>query len=455
MDGTKGTRRIAVIGAGASGTLTAAHIARRASRPVIVQLVNDRRPCFRGVAFSTTSEIHLLNVPAGKMSALPNDPGHFFRWLSNREPQRYSPADFVQRKRYGEYLDSTIREAFAGGPARLDVVRDRVVDLYPEGSGVSLTLAGGSRLEADRVVLALGNFLPAAPAIPDPDFYRSAGYVQDPWDIPRLDAVPGDRAVLLVGTGLTMVDIAILLRDRGHRAVIHALSRHGLLPRVHGPGTARIGPLDLDPGRRVSLAELRTRLRQRIREERAAGGDWKPIIDGLRPHTCRLWTGFTEAEKRTFSRHLRPFWDVHRHRIAPQIAERLREAREKGGLEIHRGHITDMSFRDGSCRVSYRTPRGTEALFVDTVVNCTGPASDLEKIPDPLCQALVRRKLVKKGPLGQGIATDDRLAVRDTAGQADDRIYALGPMLKGQLWETTAIPEIRSQAERLAETLLS
>ena len=189
MDGTAGIRRIAVIGGGASGTLTAAHIARRARGEVIVHLINDQRPHFKGVAFSTPSDVHLLNVPAGKMSAFPEDPEHFFRWLSALQ-KRYTPADFVPRKLYGEYLASMVREAFAGGPARLDCIRDRAVDLAPDGSGLSLTLSGGAQLPADRAVLALGNFLPAGPPIRDPGFYRSAGYVQDPWDIPRLAPYP-------------------------------------------------------------------------------------------------------------------------------------------------------------------------------------------------------------------------------------------------------------------------
>jgi len=196
-------------------------------------------------------------------------------------------------------------------------------------------------------------------------------------------------------------------------------------------------------------------VRNRVREEKAAGGDWRPVIDGLRPHTARLWIGFTEEEKRRFSNHLRPFWDVHRHRMAGQVAERFEQAGRQGSVTVQRGRLASLEFEDGRCRVTFRSRDGDRTLHVRAVINCTGPASHLPSIRDPLCRALVTRRLVQPGPLGLGMVTDEQLSVLDFQGRSSARLFSLGPLLKGQLWETTAIPEIRVQAAQLAERLLS
>ena len=454
---------IAIVGAGFSGTLVAAHLLRKAAGPLTVRLIERAPHQFgRGVAYSTVRDCHFLNVPAAKMSAFPDDAEHFLRWARAREHQlinppwvtAITPASFLPRRAYGDYLCGVLDEAERGASAgvRLERKTGEAVGLKRGPRGISLHLAGGERLEVERVVLALGNFHPGDPNVADRSFYESERYHGDPWGPEVLAALMETRSCLAIGSGLTMADWAITLSEAGYRGTLHVLSRRGVWPQAHRPAAPVDFSIAADAWPRAVGAWLR-HIRHYIRSQ---GCDWRATIDALRPATPTLWASLPLAEQRRFLRHLRPFWDCHRHRLAPFVGDHLQALTESGQLVRHVGRV--MGYReDGNGVDVVIRRRGLDevsSLRVDAVVNCSGSESDYRKLESRLINDLLDRGLVHPDPLGLGLATGSNGALLDAAGCASRHLYTLGPPEKGMLWETTAVPEIRGQAARLANALL-
>ena len=300
--------------------------------------------------------------------------------------------------------------------------------------GFRLAFSDGVELTTRAAVLALGNFPSADLLAPGRGLVREA-----PWDPSALDGLPPEAPVLFLGTGLTMIDAALALDGRGHRGAMHALSRHGLLPHVHGDVTSM-------PQVRIGASGLRGLLRAvRVAAERAT--DWRAIIDALRPVTQRMWTRLSLADKRRFLRHVRPYWDVHRHRMAPSIAEKIAQLQAEGRLRVHAETDGDVA----TVRYRVRGERLNRELRVARAVNCTGPATYLADMRHPLLTSLLECGLARADALGLGLVTD-----RDGTllGGAAGRLFTLGNLRRGELWETTAIPELRDQARSVAERLV-
>jgi len=444
---------VAILGAGASGGLLAAALLRAARSPLRVLLLEQSGRFYRGPAYTTTEPQHLLNVPAGRMSALADDPGHFLRWLRTVEPDA-KETDFVPRARYAQYLDSVLAEAEA---AALPVVsltqrhaRARRLTLVP--GGVLLQLEDGTRVRAARAVLALGNRPPAPLAVPDGGLYASERYVALPWESGMgLETSDPDESVLLLGSGLTAVDVALSLQARGHRGPVHLLSRHGLLPQVHRAGVA---PHAFAP-RATTARALLHEVRDEVARVEVAGGNWRSVVDALRPHTALLWQRLDVAEKRRLLRHLRAYWEPHRHRMAPQVGAAIAELRAQGQLHLHAGHVLGFALEHDDVVVRLR-PRGQleeTQLRVQRVLNCTGPSSLLAQPANSLVGELLSSGFARADPLGLGLETRNGALV-DARGRASSRLFALGGVRRPELWESTAIPEIRAQAQALAQVLL-
>lgn len=453
---------VAIIGAGFSGTLLALHLMRQSTPETRILLIERNRLFGRGAAYSTGNSSHLLNVPAAKMSAFPNQPQHFLDWLRAAEPAELggvkpSPTTFVPRAVFGRYigdlLESERRAAVFCG--RLELLQADVVDVVTGPGGVTLTLGDGSSRRVDRAVLAVGNFPPSPPPVASPGFYDTTFYSPDPW-APDLTAdLDPDTPVLLIGTGLTMVDTVISLLDQQHRGPITALSRRGLLPQTHllGPNATALPEGEQFPTRLNALARF---LRLRAQAARAAGGSWQAVIDELRPLTTDIWQAMSPEDRRRFLRHLRPWWDTHRHRLAGPVAARIAEARHRGQVRIRAGRIRDFTIRPAArVEVTFR-PRFQETLerlSVGRVVNCAGPESDFARIRDPLLRRLLDRGLIRPDTLGLGLDITGNCALLDRDGAISRRLFAIGPVTKGAFWEMTAVPDIRQQAEFLAGLL--
>jgi uncharacterized NAD(P)/FAD-binding protein YdhS len=450
---------IAIVGAGFSGTLLALHLLRRCPPSVRVALIERNSAFGRGQAYSSGNPNHLLNVPAGRMSAFSDRPGHFLEWLQQQpgtEASQPSAKCFVPRRRFGAYVRNLLAEEIKRpeNEGRLELLRGDVVGLGKNEAGLALALEGGRWLPADIAVLAIGNFPPEPPPGDDPAFLDGPLYRPDPWAPEALSGLDADAPVLLIGTGLTMVDVVVSLLDQGHRGPIHALSRRGLLPRPHGGAggagaAARVGAL---PPR---LLELLGALRAEARRAEAAGGTWHPVVDRLRPFTQDVWQSLSAEDKARFLRHLRPWWDVHRHRMAGPVAERIEAARAAGRLQIHAGRIRRLRGMEGGAELTFcrRGDREPQALRVARVVNCAGPACDFDRIAHPLVRSLLRGGLVRPDPLRLGLDVTGTCALRDRRGAISRRLFAVGPVTKAAFWEMTAVPDIRRQCEAVAEHL--
>jgi uncharacterized NAD(P)/FAD-binding protein YdhS len=410
---------VAIIGAGASGTLTAVQFALRAGERGRGALIEAGARAARGLAYGTPYGAHLLNVPAARMSALPDDPEHFLRWLRERNPEA-DAGTFAPRALYGDYLASLLDSlpvTRVGGTA---------VGLTRGADGWVVHLHDDRTVAARNIVLALGNLPPADPLEVSEEISE---YVRDPWAPGAAVGLASDAPVLLIGSGLTAVDVAIALRHEGHRGPIYALSRHGHLPHAH----AQYAPANLDVPRFASP-------RAALRWVRSQYGDWRATIDALRPHTAAIWNGWSFAQRASFLRHLKTLWDVHRHRAAPEVLRAL-------DVSILRGRIREL--RPG---LDVVWSGGT--LRVARVINCTGPACDYARLDLPLVVQLRRAGWLVPDALRLGVetASDGRLVGAD--GQPVDGLFTLGPLRRPALFESTAIPEIREQAAALARVLV-
>lgn len=431
---------VAIAGAGFSGTLLAINLLRH-DGPAAT-LIERRPTAGRGLAYGAAHPSHVLNVRAANMSAYPDDPGHFVRWLEARG-QGDAAAAFVPRLTYGDYLAEQLAAARTAAPHRLRIVEGDVADLDPAGA----TLASGQRIAADASVLAVGNLPPHPPPGIDPAALDDA-YIGDPWD-PRVPhGLGADDVVLVLGTGLTMVDVVLLLDASGFQGRIVALSRRGLLPRRHDPPGASWQRIAERP--QLAASDLVASVRRR-----GTGIGWRNAVDELRPFTQDMWRNADAVERDRFLRHLRPWWDVHRHRLAPEVHARMIALIDAGRLHIGAGKILDAHRTTDGATVRWR-PRGADTereLAVTRIVNATGPQGDLARTGDPLLAHLRDRGVIRPDSAHLGIDVDPSAAIIDRSGETSPWLAALGPMTRGAFWEIVAVPDIRQQAWTLARRL--
>lgn len=447
---------IAIVGAGFSGSLVAAHLLKSANRPLLVKLI-ERSQNIGGIAYTTNTPSHLLNVSAGKMSAFPDDPGHLIRWLNyNRNelaeflPNDLNASSFIPRQVYGLYIQSILEEAEAtsSSDVRLEREIDEVVAVEPDGKGTILSLRSGRTFAANKVVLAVGNS-PSEPSTSEHPNLRNA------WSSDALEDLDPDTSVLLVGTGLTMVDMVVSLYERHHRGKIYAVSRRGLAPLPHRATKPYSAFMALDTSPKT-VRSLLKQIRHEVEIAARQGYDWRAIVDSLRPITQQLWQQLPAREQKRFLRHVTPYWDVHRHRIAPEIGEIVDSMLNSGQLSITAGRIQNYQTTDNEVVVTVRPRRSqNNTIFqVSRVVNCTGVQIDYCRSSQPLLDSLRTQKLIRPNPIGLGTDTTADGVILNAQGNPSTVLYTLGTPRKGNLWETVAVPELREQAQALAATLL-
>jgi uncharacterized NAD(P)/FAD-binding protein YdhS len=393
------------------------------------------------------------------MTAYPDDPEHFIEWARLNHDPSVSADDYLPRRLYGQYTASVLRHEIERHPGQIEHVQDEAVFLARVGDTAEIRLRSGRTLLADKVVIALGNFPPGDPRLPGRTPH-SLRYVSNPWKSnvwtsSALGDVSCDKSVLLVGLGLTSVDVAITLHARGFGGTIHILSRRGLLPHTH-QATAVWPPFWDDHSPRTVRGLLRL-VRTQIKAADEHGSGWRAVIDSLRPFTQEIWRSLSLGERRRFLRHVRPYWDVHRHRVAPAIGTRLASQIKDGQIAIHAGRFKEYAEDVDGVDVTYfdRESRQLKRLRVDRVVNCTGPENDCRKVDDSLLTDLMRRKLARPDPLSLGLDVSPDGALIDAYGDVSDLLYAIGPVRKGSLWETIAVPELRVQVSELSRLLIA
>lgn len=446
-------RHIIVVGGGASGVLLACHLLRDPNNAISVTLIEKRQAIGRGMAYSTAQPGHLLNVRAANMSAFADDPLHFCRWLVEHDEDAHGhepgPLTFAQRRVYGRYIAELITPHLGppGEPGRLQVVYGEGRGIVVTPSGARVTLDDGRCFAGDVAVLATGHD-EAARGGP-------ACYV-NPWESPTASGIDPDGAVLIRGTGLTMVDFVVSLRAAGHRGPIYAMSRRGLLPQAHHAVTALpIDPRDIPFG--ASLVTLWRWVRRLAKDTMAKGGDGRSVVDGIRPYTWEIWRRLPFDSKQRFLRHARAYWEVHRHRMAPEIDAEIKEALRSGQLRIITAKTLDVVPIASGARIVYRRRGQTkhETFDVAKVAECTGVYTDPLATTNPLLQQLIAQGLARPDPLGIGIDVSADCAVIDKNGIASAVLYGVGPLTRAAFWEIMAVPDIRVQCAELARHLLT
>jgi uncharacterized NAD(P)/FAD-binding protein YdhS len=447
------TYSVVVVGGGFSGTMLAVNLLRRVPSLSVAVLEKGLLPG-RGLAYGTKYDCHLLNVPAGNMSALPEAPDHFLRWARANYGQSAQATSFLPRPLYGQYVSSLLEQVTGrGGAEDFRWIQGEVSSFARERSHVTVQLKDGSTLVTKAVVLAVGNFPPANLHIPGLS-QESGRYVPTPWSAASLDGIPRNANVLLIGSGLTSVDVAVALKTEGFAGHIHILSRRGLMPRIHR-STRRWPQFWNEQSPRTAHGLLRL-VRAQVRAASEGDGDWREVIDALRPVTQQIWQSLPLCERKIFLRHVRPYWEVHRHRIAPQIGDAIAQLVDSGKATVHAGRLTVYREFSDHAEVGWRD-RQTQShrlLRVDRVINCTGPETDCRHINDPLIKSLLAQGLARPDRLSLGLDVDTNGALLDFAGTPSTSLYAIGSLRKGSLWESIAVPELRAQASQLAEHLV-
>jgi uncharacterized NAD(P)/FAD-binding protein YdhS len=441
---------VAVIGAGASGTLLASQYSRHASPASRMVLIGAGARPGRGVAYETPYTANVLNVPAGNMSAFPDDSLHFVRWLTSRLPEA-DAGSFVPRRIYGDYLAEILAETLQSKSVQL--VDATAIGLSFRNDLWTIHLQNGSIIQACSVVLAIGNALiPAAPL----DVSRIAQFFRGtPWAIEAIQGISHTAEVLLIGTGLTTVDVALSLRESGHTGQIHAVSRHGKLYQHHKLYTRR--PLDELPNEfRTPRSALRW-TRAAIKNVQNDGGDWRAVIDSLRPHLPVIWQNWSLQQRASFLRHLRNLWDIHRHRMAPEVYTHLKRLLSDGTLTIHAGRLLKAESDGLQASITIRSAHTADDFVIraDRVINCTGPSRNYSTTDIPLIAGMRNQGWLTPDQLGLGIETDADGRLINAGGSPVGNLFTIGPLRIPNLFESIAIPEIRVQADELAQLLVS
>lgn len=442
--------RITIIGAGFTGSLLATLLASSRDDAPDVALVGVAESHGRGVAYGMARPEHLLNVRARHLGADPENPHEFAEWLNL---SARALGAFLPRVAYGEYLADRLRASRALASNLTSIEREAIA-VDRRAGGFRVHLADGQALDCERVVIAVGALPPQRLAGVGPRLARDARYVGWPWGDDALERIPAQASVLVVGTGLTMADVVATLHRRGHAGPITAISRRGLLPARHMEEAAE--PVALPPNALRALAhhDLRALVRA-LRPLARIAPNWRSVVDALRPHTQAFWAGLDAPQQRMFLRHLRPHWDALRHRLAPQTAALLDHLLIDGQLETRAARLLRASLRDDRVDVLLRDRGSVTARLAryDFLVRATGLDTDIARTTDPLLQHLREAGLVSADPLGLGVRADAHGTALDTHGEPVRGLSVIGPLLRGQSWEITAVPELRVAAARLARRL--
>jgi uncharacterized NAD(P)/FAD-binding protein YdhS len=450
---TSGRLRLVVIGGGFTGAALIIRAIQSTKQPMDIVVVEPRRDVGRGTAFGTDDPSHRLNVPSDRMDLSKENPAESTAWLfkngilpdpaSDDGTGRY----YVPRQNYGSFVAAALRAALLAAQDRIAFrhVRAHATKVERLGKEWRVATSDGAHFDADIVALCFGHAAPAAPCSIARSVELNPKYVPDPWAPRALAKIGPADSVLVVGTGLTMADVVMSLHASGFAGRIMAISRRGLMPREHG----LFSIVDLLQGGSwpKTASGLLRLIRQRIRESDEASG-WHPIIDSIRANLHTIWRALPAREQRRIAHRLLPFWEVHRFRIAPQIASTLAKCRESGMLSVEKAGLGGLSSRGGHFTATLRLQGGrNEVRTYDAVVLCTGPDKNL--MTNPLAATLITDGIARLDDLELGLAVDPKSHVIDKEGRPTPTLFAFGPMTRGSFGEMTGAPDIAMHIENV------
>ncbi|MCA6363078.1 MAG: FAD/NAD(P)-binding protein [Bacteroidetes bacterium] len=450
-----GTAHLIIAGGGTSGTLLALHLLRSDVQKKFKITLAERSGSFGGgLAYGAhNKQHHLLNVRVKQLSCFADVPNDFHDYLLSTG-RTVSANDFVPRVYFGEYLAQRLQQAVHESNGRLQLLTAEITAAQYTDSGVRCTLSAGGELHGTHLVLACGNLLPAPPAAAA-TVVSHAAYEKNPWHYDTFHGLDAAATVLLIGSGLTMADLVCELHSRGHRGKILSVSPHGFLPAQHQPPQMPWLPFG---EQMLAAADLGTQLRifrGQLREAEKRGIGWTAVTDSLRPWLQKLWLQGNDAWRNDFMQHVRHIWGVARHRLPPATAAVVYECIARGQLTVAAGRITSLEAKGDLITAQWK-PRGKDTrqtIEAAKVINCTGPSSKWLSEGNALVKQMAAAGMLAYDRSALGLHATETGQLIDAAGNEQSGLFALGPMIRGVLWEITAVPEIRAQAAALAETL--
>ena len=458
-------KKIGIIGGGFSGTMTAINLIYKAEAPIEIYLINKKESLIKGIAYNTYSDKHLLNVVAGKMSAFSSLPNHFLDWVMQRPEFKVKDREiisnsFLPRSLYSTYLGELWKNTLLLAHEKhikINLADSKAVDLEILENMVTIILDNHTSITTNYCIIATGNNLPRNPKIKNTDFYKNTNYFQNPWKADAIKNTDNSLPVLIIGNGLTMVDTVLGLLEQGFKGNIYSISPNGfnILPHRHTGMVYEKLKDDLRDD--LSLLDLVKLINKHVKSVRAYGISAEPVIDALKPYVQGIWKKLSLRERELFMARLRHLWGVARHRIPLTVHDKIQQLRIEGQLHIKSGKIIDFTAVENAIKVEYFDKKeGIEkVLMVGRIINCTGPETDIEKLHNSFLKNCLLKGMISQDALKLGInANTDTLQVLDAQGNVHNNVYTIGSNLKGMLWESTAVNELRFQAEKLAGDLL-
>lgn len=449
---------IVVIGGGLGGCLVSMQLLQQHPGAKVCIIEKKAEHLARGVAYARHFTEQLLNVPVIGMSIDPDQPEHFYNWLTthvNKYPQlKFDAHTFVPRSIYGDYVEETFNRVAQQAGNRLNIVFDEAIQVEKKQEGITVWCKHQLQIHARYLVLATGNLPPADISIKNTSFLQSPLYVSNPWTPGLIRDLDTHKNVLLVGSGLTAIDIVLALYDQHHFGNVYLLSRRGKLPLPHSP----VKPHQFSQPEGLLSGNVKTitdTLRKEVKDFAAQGITWQQVMDAIRPWTQKAWKKLDMEQKKIFLSRLRSYWEIHRHRVPAASLDKINQMKAKGQLVHYAGNITDvLEMHNEKAEVLYTHKNKIYSITADLVINCTGPENNFRKHNMPLLVDMMKKGYAVSDELNLGIACDESGRLMNTDHQADPVFYCMGHLRKGTLWETTAARELREQAREMARNIV-
>ena len=441
------TNSIAIVGGGISGTLTVLNCIKQSKLPLQIIWFDSKNQFCKGLAYTTSDDQHLLNVRANNMSIFGDEPTHFVEWLKQHHPEN-NATDFVSRKIFGDYVQSTYNSLINSNPlVSIVQLTEEVCDIKKNDNEFEL-ITPNKIHKANKLVLALGNFLPAHPRSISKEFIESESYFQNAFQFDLMQHVLLKKNITIIGSGLTMIDVLVSLRRYSYAGKINIISPHAYIPQAHNNNPLPNVKPFIEEAKIYRLTELLSIVNQQLKKAKNEALNPHSVIDAMRPHLQYIWLNFTLFEKQQFLRHLRHKWGVARHRAPAQTMAIFNEFQSAGTINLVKGRIFDIKKTDSEFEINYtHSKTGQQSLKTECIINCTGPESNYLQIPSILVKNLIKNGFFEPDSINYGINADKN-------GEISPNVYTIGPPLKGILWESIAVPEIRLQAKDLASKII-
>lgn len=451
---------IIIIGGGASGLLLLANICNKATKRTSITMINTGHPIARGIAYSTSNVNHLLNVRVSRMSAFTEDTNHFTNWiLSKQEYSEYHSDSlgecFVPRKMYGHYLDELYHSIISDHSKNIDFtyIDDVVIDLKKSENIFTVLLKNNQAIEGVKAVLCTGNQPPIT--LPGLSSLKNSDRIFiNPWDEKAVENINQDEPVFIIGAGLTMVDTAISLIDQGFKNKIIVLSKHGAIPLPHPNERVTVPHSDIVPP--SDLHKIFSNLKARIRSA-IDNTEWhEPVLEAVRPYTQKIWQELSIEEKNRFMRHINHRWSKLRHRLPLQVYDFIQALIAKNQVELYAGKLISVEENQESLTVEFFNKESNSIIKkeVQRIINCIGPEGNISKVENPLINNMLTSGMIANDALSLGFNATGDGKIINKQGEIVENLFTIGSGLRGILWESTAIPEIRVQAHQMATELV-